>query len=66
MSKSKVRTNYVTHDTTPRLCRRPARVPGVAPPCHDDKEDYRPYNGWAKRACPVSLPRLAFLEKAKA
>jgi hypothetical protein len=65
----KVVTHYVTADTAPRLCRRPERIPGVAPPCEDamieDGRRRRSMSGYFGEAnpLPVSLPRIASLEK---
>lgn len=65
---------YVTQRSEPRLCRRPERIPGVAPPREDDMaEDRRRRaavaNGSAAyggvRPAPVSLARIPCLEKAQ-
>ena len=44
-----------------RLCQRPPRVPGKAPPCEDDKLK----TPGLSVPSPVTLPKLKFLEKVK-
>ena len=63
MTKPPIRK--VRHETATRLCLRPERIPGVAPPYEDDRLD----DVWRRNArnlghmpAPVTLPRLAFLE----
>ena len=46
-----------------RLCLRPQRVPGKAPPCEDDK--LQTPGGYHHIYAPVTLPKLKFLEKVK-
>jgi hypothetical protein len=43
-----------------RLCLRPERKPGVAPPCEDDA--IKSPGDYMKFGKPVTLPRLTFLE----
>ena len=55
--------NYVTSGIG-RLCQRPQRTPGVAPPCEDDK---LMANGYATsdeyRKSKVTLPEVQWLKR---
>ena len=53
------RANSVEAST--RLCRRPERVPGVAPPCEDDA--IQNLGDWIKRVKPVTLPEIKWLKR---
>ena len=60
------RSNYRVHKhletANKRLCLRPVRRPGVAPPCEDDNVQNP---GDHKYGRPVTLPKLRFLEGAR-
>lgn len=43
-----------------RLCQRPDRRPGVAPPCEDD--NIRSPGDYMRLGRPITLPKLRFLE----
>jgi hypothetical protein len=59
-----LRTNHRVHKhletANKRLCQRPERRPGVAPPCEDD--NIKSPGDYMKVGKPVTLPKLQFLE----
>ena len=59
--------NTVRSNDQVRLCRRPARLPGVAPACEDDRIYANGYGNSdeAKRA-KVSLPEVKWLKRGAA
>ena len=56
-----VRTGFAFVKSQERLCLRPPRLPGVAPPCEMDNVQLPGAYHSTRR--PITLPRLAFLEK---
>ena len=50
-------------EASTRLCQRPERKPGVAPPCEDDA--IQTPGDWTKRVKPVTLPEIKWLGRFK-
>ena len=50
-------------EASTRLCCRPERVPGVAPPCADD--NIQSPGDWTRRSPPVTLPEVKWLGRGK-